>query len=120
DLAAAARDGRLRTLKGMGAKKEALIIKAIEERQKDTGRHLLADTSAVAGELIAYLRERTSNADFVPVGSLRRGCDTCGDIDILAVGAAPDVMELFTAYPKVERVLGHGDTKSSVLVAGGY
>jgi DNA polymerase (family 10) len=42
DLAAAARDGRLRGLKGMGLKKEALVLKAIEERQRNAGRHLLS------------------------------------------------------------------------------
>lgn len=120
ELAAAARDGRLRGIKGMGPKKESLILKAIEERQKDSGRHLLADTSVVASELVAYLRERTSGIEFVPVGSLRRGCETCGDIDILAVGAAPDVMSTFTGYSKVERVLGQGDSKSSVLLSGAY
>jgi DNA polymerase (family 10) len=120
DLAAAARDGRIRALKGMGAKKEALILKAIEERQKDAGRHLLPDTSAIANELIAYLRERVSDVDFVAVGSLRRGAETCGDIDILAVGGSAGLMDLFVAHPRVERVLGHGDTKSSILLSGGY
>ena len=86
ELAAAARDGRLRDVKGMGARKEALILKAIAEREKDEGRHLLADTAAVAEELIAYLRERAPAVEFIPVGSLRRGCETCGDIDILAIG----------------------------------
>ena len=120
DLAAAARDGRVRGLKGMGAKKEALILKAIEERQKDAGRHLLSDTSAVASELAGYLRDRAPQVEFIPVGSLRRGCDTCGDIDILAVGGDPSLMEVFLQHPRVERVLGHGDTKSSVRLQGGY
>jgi DNA polymerase (family 10) len=127
DLAAAARDGRLRELKGMGAKKEALILKALEERQRDAGRHLLSDTASIAAELLAYLRERVPGVDFTPVGSLRRGCETCGDIDILACGtsvepamAAGALMDLFTAFPRVERVLGHGDTKSSVRLLGGY
>ena len=120
DLAAAARDGRLRGLKGMGAKKEALILKAIAEREKDAGRHLIADTTGVAAELLAYLRERAGGVEFIPVGSLRRGCETCGDIDVLAVGAGAAIMDVFLAYPRVERVLGHGDTKSSVRLAGGY
>ena len=120
ELVAAARAGRLRALKGMGAKKEALILKAVEERQKDAGRHLLSDTTAVAAELVAYLRQQEPRAEFTPVGSLRRGCDTCGDIDILAVGADATLMEQFVACPRVERVLGQGDTKSSIRVLGGY
>jgi DNA polymerase (family 10) len=120
ELAAAARDGRLRSLKGMGAKKEALILKAIDERARDAGRHLLADTTSVAAELVAHLRAAAPAVEFIPVGSLRRGCETCGDIDILAVGGDPSLMDVFTAYPGVERMLGRGDTKSSVRVQGGY
>jgi DNA polymerase (family 10) len=119
-LAAAARDGRLRSIKGMGAKKEALILKAIEEREKDAGRHLLADTASLSAELVHYLHERAPAVDFIPVGSVRRGCDTCGDIDILAVGGDPTLMEMLLQHPRVERVLGHGDTKSSVRLQGGY
>jgi DNA polymerase (family 10) len=119
ELAEAARAGRLRDIKGMGARKEALILKAVEQRQQDAGRHLLADTSSVAAELVAYLRERASSVDFIPVGSLRRGCETCGDIDILAIGGDAALMDIFISHPKVERVLGHGGTKSSVRLVGG-
>jgi DNA polymerase (family 10) len=120
ELVEAAKAGRLRALKGMGPKKEALILKAVEERQKDRGRHLLSDTTAVAAELVGYLREHAPGGEFTPVGSLRRGCETCGDIDILASGAEPSLMDHFVAFPRVERVLGQGDTKSSVRIAGGY
>jgi DNA polymerase (family X) len=120
ELAAAAKDGRLRTLKGMGAKKEALILKAIAERAKDDGRHLLTETAAIASELVSYLQERAVDVEFIPVGSLRRGCETCGDIDILAVGGDEGLMDVLSAHPRVERVLGHGDTKSSVRLTGGY
>jgi DNA polymerase (family 10) len=104
----------------MGPKKEALILKAIEERDKDAGRHLLADTASMSAELVGYLHERAPAVDFIPVGSVRRGCETCGDIDILAVGGDPVLMELLLQHPRVERVLGHGDTKSSVRLQGGY
>jgi len=120
ELVEAAKAGRLRALKGMGAKKEALILKAVEEREKDRGRHLLSDTTSIAAELVAYLREHAPAAEFTPVGSLRRGCETCGDIDILATGAEPSLMEQFVAFPRVERILGQGDTKSSIRILGGY
>jgi DNA polymerase (family 10) len=120
ELVEAAKAGRLRALKGMGPKKEALILKAIEEREKDRGRHLLSDTTAIAAELVSYLRERAPNAEFVPVGSLRRGCETCGDIDILAVGGEASVMDHLIAFPRVERVLAQGETKTSVRITGGF
>jgi DNA polymerase (family 10) len=120
DLEAAARDGRLRSLKGMGAKKEAFILKALEERARTTGRRLMGEAHETAAALLAALRAHAPEADISPVGSLRRGCETCGDLDILAAGAPPTLMEAFTSYALVERVLAHGDTKSSVLLWGGF
>jgi DNA polymerase (family 10) len=104
----------------MGAKKEAQILKAIEERAKDEGRHLLTDTAATAADLVGYLQPLAPDVEFIPVGSLRRGCETCGDIDILAVGGDAHLMEIFSTHPRAERVLGHGDTKASVRLTGGY
>lgn len=120
ELSVAARDGRLRELKGMGARKEALILKAIEEREKAVGRHLLAEAAMIADDLIDHLRARASTRDFMPVGSLRRRCDTCGDVDILAIGGDASLMDALLEYPRVERVLGRGETKSSVRLSGGY
>jgi len=120
DLERAARDGRIRGLKGMGAKKEALILRALEERPKLTGRRLLAEAHDTAAALVAALRARAPEAEIIPVGSLRRGCETCGDLDILAAGAPADLMEAFTSYRLVERVLARGGTKSSVLLHGGF
>ena len=120
DLERAATDGRVRALKGMGPKKEALLLKAIAERRQHSGRHLLPDTHTAAAALVAYLREHSPTAQIEPVGSLRRGTDTCGDIDILATGADASLMEHFVEYAPVERVLGHGDTKSSVRIRGGF
>jgi DNA polymerase (family 10) len=120
DLERAAREGRLRSLKGMGAKKEAQILKALEERSRFTGRRLLAEAHDTAAALVAALREAAPASAITPVGSLRRGCETCGDLDILAAGAPPALMERFTSYRLVERVLAHGETKSSVLLHGGF
>jgi len=120
DLERAALDGRIRALRGMGAKKEALILKALEERKRFAGRHLLPDAHDAAAALVSYLRERAPAAAIEPVGSLRRGCDTCGDLDLLASGAPASLMDDFVEYRLVERVLGHGETKSSVLLQGGF
>ena len=120
DLEAAAKSGRLRELKGMGARKEQLLLRALEERRQHANRHLLAETADVAGRLIDYLKTRNPEVTFDSVGSLRRGTETCGDIDVLACGAGPEVMSSFIEYPAVERILGRGETKSSVLIQGGY
>ncbi len=120
DLERAALDGRIRALRGMGVKKEALILKALDERKRFAGRHLLPDAHHAAAALLAYLRERVPDAVIDPVGSLRRGCDTCGDLDLLACGAPPAIMDDFVNYKLVERVLALGETKSSVLLQGGF
>ena len=120
ELEQAAKDGRIRALKGMGPKKEALILKAIDEQRQHGGRHLLPDTHDTATAIVAYLHEHAPHAVIEPVGSLRRGAESCGDIDILATGADRTLMDHFVAYRLVERVLGHGDTKSSVRIWGGF
>ena len=120
DLESAAREGRLRQLKGMGAKKEAQILKSLEERSLVAGRRLIAEAHDTAAALVAWLREAAPGAVVTSVGSLRRGCETCGDLDILAAGAPASLMDVFTGYRLVERVLAHGDTKSSVKLWGGF
>ncbi len=120
DLEQAARAGKLRELRGIGARKEALVLKALEERRQYAGRHLLADAHDTAAALAGWLREQSPSGEFIPVGSLRRGCETCGDVDVLAVGAGPEVMDILARYAGVERTLGRGETKSSVLLRGGF
>jgi DNA polymerase (family 10) len=120
DLERACADGRIRALRGMGQKKEALILKALDERKRFDGRHLMPDAHEAAAALVAFLRARAPDAVIEAVGSLRRGCDTCGDLDLLASGAASSLMDDFVEYPLVERVLGHGETKSSILIRGGF
>ncbi len=135
ELEQAARDGRIREMTGMGAKKEALILKALEEQRRFAGRRLAAEAHDTAAGLVAALREHAPDAEVSMVGSLRRGCETCGDLDILAAvprlslgtsragssdGAPASLMQAFTNYTLVERILAHGDTKSSVRLWGGF
>jgi DNA polymerase (family 10) len=119
ELEAAIREGRLRSLKGMGAKKEAQLLRAIGERAQLAGRRIIAEASEVADTLVAALRGHAPEAVVTVVGSLRRGCETTGDVDILAAGAPPSLMAAFTGYRLVERVLAHGESKSSVVLFGG-
>ena len=120
DLAAAAKAGRIRAVKGMGSKKEQLILQAIEERQRFAGRHLLSRATEMADALVAYLKERAPAAEIATVGSVRRGAETSGDLDILASGADSTLADAFTRFPLVERVLANGGTKASVLLRGGF
>jgi DNA polymerase (family 10) len=130
DLEAAARAGRLRSLKGMGARKEQLLLRALEERKQNANRHLLSHADEVAQAIVGYLEAQAPGVRFEVVGSLRRGTETCGDIDILATsapaaGGPPDdaglaALQAFTAFPLVERILGDGGTRASVLIRGGF
>ena len=119
DLETAATEGRLRTLKGMGPKKEQLLLRSLAEHRKRVGRHLIGHADEVATRLVDYLRADAPDTTIFPVGSLRRGCETCGDIDLLAIGTNDQLMARFTRFPGVERVLGQGPTKSSVVLPGG-
>ena len=118
DLEQAAASGRVRSLRGMGPKKESLILKALADRKQHEGRHLLPSSFEAATRLADYLNARHPSVEIMAVGSLRRGCDSCGDIDLLAAGDAPGLMTDFAAYPESTRVLARGDTKSSVLLRG--
>jgi DNA polymerase (family 10) len=119
DLERAAADGRIRAIRGMGSKKETLILKALEERKRNAGRRLLKDADESAAAIVEVLRTGAPGAVVEAVGSVRRGCETVGDLDILASGADESLMDAFVSYGLVERVLARGDKKSSVLLQGG-
>jgi DNA polymerase (family X) len=118
-LEEAAKSGRVRSMKGMGSRKEALILKAIEERRRYVGRHLAASVGRTAQAIIDRLSWLEPSTDIVPVGSFRRGAETCGDLDLLAAGGSPALMTAFVGQPEVARVLGLGDTKASILLTSG-
>jgi DNA polymerase (family 10) len=115
ELESAAREGKLRTLPGMGEKSEAKIIAGIEALGRRTDRIPLGRAWPFAQELLDYLRKVPGVEAVELRGSLRRMRATVGDIDILA--AARDsgaVMDAFVKRKDVARVLGKGETKASV------
>lgn len=115
ELERAAREARLRTLPGMGEKSEAKIIAGIESLGRRSTRIPLGRAWPFAQELIDYLKKVPGVQAVEVGGSLRRMRATVGDIDILA--AAKDsqaVMDAFVNRKDVARMLGKGETKSSV------
>jgi len=119
DLEQAARDGRLETLRGMGAKKTEQILRAIEARRRHASRHLTADAADAAATLAADLAAVAPGTVLAPAGSVRRGTDTCGNLDLLAVGGPASLTGAFARHPLVERVLTGGETGASALLRGG-
>lgn len=120
ELEAAAREGKLRQLPGMGAKSEAKIIAGIEALARRTTRIPLGRAWPIAEELLAFLRAIPGVRAAEAAGSLRRMRDTVGDLDLLvATSDSEEVMEVFVGRPDVARVLGHGQTKSSVAFTHG-
>jgi DNA polymerase (family X) len=120
DLEKAAREGKLRGLPGMGEKSEIQIISGIESLGRRSGRIPLGRAWPLAQKILALLKQVEGVTAAEPAGSLRRMRSTVGDLDILV--AAKDsgpVMEAFTTLPGVLRVLGKGETKSSVEFTDG-
>lgn len=120
DLEAAAKDGKLRSLPGMGAKSETSILEGLASVGRRTGRMSVGRAYPLANEIIATLKKVKGVVDAQPAGSLRRMRSTIGDLDILV--AAKDsaaVMEAFVKLPRVSRVLGKGETKSSIEFSDG-
>jgi DNA polymerase (family 10) len=114
-LEAAARAGKLRDLPGMGEKSEAKIIAGIEALSRRTTRTPLGKAWPAAQELLKTLRQMPGVQAAEVAGSLRRMKPTVGDLDLLAAASdSKPVMAAFTSLPQVARVLGSGETKSSV------
>jgi DNA polymerase (family X) len=111
------REQKLRVLPRMGARLEEKVLKSIEQYRQRTGRFLLSHGERVAREAIEYLGQVPGVEEITPAGSLRRGRETVGDIDLLVTGpAAQEVLDRFVAWPRVESVLGRGENKASATV----
>ncbi|MEK6642301.1 MAG: helix-hairpin-helix domain-containing protein, partial [Planctomycetota bacterium] len=109
--------GKLAKLKGLGEKSVQQISEGLTFAEKSTGRTPLGLAMPLAEELVAAMRgvKGVRRAEYC--GSLRRGAETIGDVDILCEsddGAA--VVKAFTSLPQAKKVLASGTTKGSILV----
>jgi DNA polymerase (family 10) len=115
DLAAAAQAGRLRDLPGMSVKSEENILKAIEVFRRAAGRFRLDTATEAAEVLTAWLRDSEAVEQVTPAGSLRRGRETVGDLDLLVTGRDhAGIAEHFVRFPGIAAILAKGEDKVSV------
>lgn len=108
---------KLRVLPRMGAKLEEKVLRSIAQYRMRSGRYLLSYAEGVAAELIDVLGQTPGVEAITPAGSLRRGRETVGDLDLLVTGPdATAALDRFIAYPHVAEVLGRGENKASAKV----
>ena len=120
ELEVAAKEGKLRDLPGMGAKSESAILEGIASLSRLSGRIPLGRAYPLAQEIIGVLKKVKGVVTAEPAGSLRRMRSTVGDLDILvAAKESAPVMEAVVNLPGVNRVLGKGETKSSIEFSDG-
>ena len=111
------KDQKLRTLPRMGAKLEEKVLRGIAQLREHSGRFPLNFADNAANEMVEYLRAVEGIEKIAAAGSLRRGKETIGDVDLLVTGAnAAAVLERVATYPRVNEVLGRGVNKTSVKV----
>ena len=122
---AAARAGRLREVRGLGARSEARILEAIAEAARGPARRMLIwEARALAGRVVELVEALPGVRSATVCGSLRRGCETVGDIDVLVETEQPEgVLAALAATPALEpgpvdeRPAGH--VRLSLRLPGG-
>ena len=123
-----AREGKLRELPGFGEKSEQNILRAVEVFKKVSGRFHLHVADQAAAQLLAHILQLGKKVDSVtPAGSLRRGKETVGDLDLLLTLPAAKhsqkdidaIAEHILKYPAIEQILARGENKVSFRLANG-
>jgi DNA polymerase (family X) len=121
-----ARAGKIRELPRMGEKHELKLIKAIEDFKRIGGRYLIDHAEIEAEKLATYLSTISGIDKITPAGSLRRGRETVGDLDILVTGACcvdggqrADAIQHIAQYPPLMDVIAKGDNKISFRLRSG-
>ncbi len=120
ELEDAGEQGRIRELKGFGARSEENIMKGLEIVKKSQGRAHISEVLPVARKIIGELEESGSFFELEFAGSLRRRRYDIGDVDILATtGDRDEAMESFASLSNADEVLSRGETKGSVRTDSG-
>lgn len=121
-----AREGKIRTLPRMGEKHEAKLLKAIEDYRRIGGRFLIDAAELECEKLTAYIEKFKGIDKITPAGSLRRGRETVGDLDILVTGKAcyseegrQEAIAYIAKYPPIMDVIASGDNKISFHLRAG-
>jgi len=121
-----AREGKIRELPRMGEKHEAKLLKAIEDYRRIGGRFLIDAAEIECEKLTAYIEKFSGIDKITPAGSLRRGRDTVGDLDILVTGQSccteegrQEAIDYVAKYPPIMDVIARGDNKISFHLRGG-
>jgi DNA polymerase (family 10) len=128
DVEKLALEGKLREVPGFGEKSEQNILKAVEAFKRSTGRFRLDVAEAAAAGVIAHIEKYGKGvASITPAGSLRRGKETVGDLDLLLTLAEgftaqkhiDAIAEHILKYPRIDQVLAHGENKVSFTLDNG-
>ena len=121
-----ARDGKLRELPRMSEKSAQKILKAIEDYRRISGRFLLDEADRTAEKLTEHLQQVEGIEKITPAGSLRRGRETVGDLDVLITGPCcmneqqrAALIEEILRFPGIVQVLAKGDNKVSFKLRSG-
>src|ERR1700691_3280165 len=121
-----AREGKIRELPRMGEKQEAKLLKAIEDYRRIAGRFLLDVAERQAEKIIEHLQGFPGVEKVTPAGSLRRGRETVGDLDILVTGVAccndaerEKLIDHIIKLPGLMDIIARGENKVSFRVRGG-
>ena len=125
ELAAAIDAGRLATLPRYGEKQIQKLKKGIEDYRRNSGRFHLDDAEQAAERLALYLKGFPGIESVTPAGSLRRGRETVGDLDILVTGPAceaavvAEAVAYTAAYPPIANLIAKGANKVSFNLRNG-
>jgi DNA polymerase (family X) len=121
-----AREGKIRELPRMGEKHEAKLLKAIEDYRRIGGRFLIDAAEEEAEKLAEYLKKFPGIDKITPAGSLRRGRESVGDLDILVTGkictsgeGRQKAIDYVAKYPPLMDVIARGDNKISFHLRSG-